>query len=68
MRKKYGKHPGGSMDVTMDEDGNVYLDFGKPIAWASLTPDEAEKLARKILANLVLKEASKHGVIVLSAN
>lgn len=53
-----GPHDEGglNMGVAHDREGNVHVNFGKPIAWFALPPEQAVELAKLILRHAGAKK------------
>jgi hypothetical protein len=61
-----GKYPHGKLGptdegelqfgVAHDADGNVHVNFGKPVAWFALPQEQAINLARLILGHAGVKK------------
>jgi hypothetical protein len=65
LRQKYdalgatGRFPEGKLSdddegeihfgIAHDKEGNVHMDFGKPVRWVACTPDQAQDIADSLL-------------------
>ena len=54
----YGRHDEGELRFAMARDhyGNVRVDFGKPVAWFALQPEQAMEFARVMLKHAGAKK------------
>ena len=48
-----GMAPGGLKIAVAEKDGMVVVNFGQPVQYMSMAPDQAQKFANTIMANAV---------------
>jgi hypothetical protein len=61
IRKAYIPDVGISIDVGVNEQGQIVIQFGNSVRWIALTPEQAMKLASMLIDHVMKTKEKKEG-------